>query len=239
MIFTAMNPHFNVPRLTRITEVAACLLLTMFCCRADDLPRLRVSVTKKTIPGHTGRVFAAESSGRVQGLVVSVTNQSIRALPAGVVRWTAVVQSHYGEMMKYSGKDDLPPLLSFKSLEILCGSFRVAGRLDYEVVILHNGKESYRTESVSNFAALAEKAQPMNGAEGEGEHQIGNNRDERPPRPEDNKPPQAPIIGAEKMPPPVATPIVEIAKPAAVPLPVPQRNFDFFNLGEKKAPRAN
>ena len=183
----------------------------------------------------------------MQTLVVSVTNQSIRALPAGEIHWTAVVRKYGSELLKHSGKAELPPLVSFKAAEISCGSFDVGTRLgltgverdriDYEIAILHGGKETCRTASVTNFAALAEKAQSMNNEAGADEPKVAKIPEEPAPKKPEN-PIQPAIIGAEKMPPQrPALPVAEI-KPAAEPPPVPQQKFDFFNLGGKKGPEA-
>ena len=208
-----------------------------------------ITVGKKTIGKSADKAGAGAQPSRVQTLAVSVTNKSVRALPAGVIQWTAVVRKSDGEMLKYSGKGEVPPLLSFKSAEISCGSFDVDGRrsqtgiehdrIDYDIAILHNGKETYRSVSVSNFDALAERATTTTDDE---RHfgKMGGKPDGRPRRmPMDEKPAEPAIIGAEKMPPQKpAQPVAEIAKPAAEAPPVPQQKFDFFNLGGKKAPGA-
>lgn len=232
-----------MPTLTRIASFAGCFLLALLCCRAADTNRVMVTVSKKTIGKLGGK------TAPVQTLAVSVTNQSIRALPAGEIQWTAVLRKYGTELLKYSGKVELPPLVSFKSAEIPCGSFDVETRLgltgverdriDYEIAILHGGKETYRTASVSNFSALAEKAQSMtNEAGADGPKVAKIPAEPAPKKPKDGMPSPPAIIGAEKMPPQKPTiPVAEI-KPFAEPPPVPQQKFDFFNLGGKKAPEA-
>lgn len=234
----------NMLRLPRLAGFAGCLLLSLPCGHADDAPRISVAVVKKTAGKGMDRVIGGEDRSRPQELAVTVTNQSMRSLPAGVVQWSIVVRKSYGSSWKHSGKKELPPLLSFKSAEVTCGSFDVESRryssgterdrIEYEIVILHGGKESYRTASVSNFAALAEKAESSDD-EWVDFGRMGKDFGERMRRmPADEKPAEPRIIGAEKIPP--QKPVVPAAKPDAENPPLPQQKFDFFNLAGKTAP---
>lgn len=240
-----------MPRLTRIAGIAVCLIFPALCCLADDKPRVTLTVSKRTIGQPTLKTATGVENGRAQTLSVLVENSSSRPLPEGLLRWTAVVRKLSGGSFKYSGTEVVKPLRSFQSAEIQCGPFEIDSRpsvmttiierdrIDYELVLLHNEKESARTISVSNFAALAEKAEPMPGAAGLAAPFAPRNPDFPPRRKrDDEKPAQPAIIGAEKMPPvKPAIPVAEIAKPANEPPPVPQQKFDFFNLGGKTAPK--
>jgi hypothetical protein len=227
---------------------AALLMPAMSCMAADDSPRLQVTVSKKTIVRPASRGVLGDERGRVQTLVLSVVNQSIRSLPEGSVWWTAVVRKGASGSYKYSGTGKLPPLISFRSAELQLGAFEVDAsqtgttvqrdKIDYEVIISHNGKETYRTTSVSNFAALAAAAQPM-GAQEEGPAgEAAKIEGVSPP-----KPPEPVPADGEKMSPPKPTlPVAEVTKPPGEPAPaeppIPQQPFDFFNLGGKKPPAA-
>jgi hypothetical protein len=238
-----------MPILMRFASIAGCLLLSLVCCGAAEGKRVLVTVNKRTIGRVGGKTVAGEEASRLQTLVVSVTNQSIRALPAGEVQWTAVVRKSGSDSLKYSGKGELPPLVSFKSAEVSCGPFdvesRVAAtgierdRIDYEIAILHEGKETYRTASVSNFAALAEKAQSVTNEAPADEPKVAKiPEDPVPKTPKEEKPAQPAIIGAEKMPhQKPAIPVAETKLPVEPP-PVPQQKFDFFNLDGKRPPAA-
>ena len=250
LISTAVTPQLHMPMLTRIATIAGCFLLSLLCCRAAETNRVMVTVNKKTIGRAGGKTAPGEEPSRLQTLVVSVTNQSIRALPAGEIQWAAVIRKPGTEALKYSGKGELPPLVSFKSAEISCGSFDVESRvgstgverdrIDYEIAILHGGKETYRTASVTNFAALAEKAQAVTNDAGADEPKAAKNPDEPAPKKRKaEKPGQPAIIGAEKMPPQKpAIPVAEIKPAVEPPPPVPQQKFDFFNLDGRKLPAA-
>ncbi|MEO6784867.1 MAG: hypothetical protein ABI318_01935 [Chthoniobacteraceae bacterium] len=240
-----------MPRLTRIAEIAACLLLSALGCMADDMPRVSLTVSKRTIVQPTAKTPAGAEKGRVQALIVLVENSSSHSLPEGQIRWTAVVRKAGGGSLKYTGTEVLKPLRSFQSAEIQCGAFEIDSRLgataverdriDYDLVLLHNEKESARTFSVSNFAALAEKAEPVTREPDAAAPKVANNEEDPVPGKRKRElPAAAAIIGAEKIPPQKpAMPVAEIAKPVEEPPPVPQQKFDFFNLGGKKAPAAN
>lgn len=243
--------------LTCLAGMVACFFLPVPSGHGADSSRLLVTVNKKTLGRFKDRLGGSGSESRTQTLLVNVMNQSVRAMPPGVLQWTAVVRKHYGSPVKYSGEKDLPALLSFKSAELSCGTFDVGtyqpssggvenDRVDYEITILHDGKETYRTASVSNFAMLAEKAETMHdedGAAGNGENNRNDHDDKRARKRREMKPEEPENIGAEKMPmrKPEA-PVAEIAPSApatmVAPPPVPQKAFDFFNLRGKSSPSA-
>jgi hypothetical protein len=218
--------------------------------------RMLVTVSKKTISKTSDKSSSGSDRNRRQTLAVSVTNQSVQSLPAGVIRWTAVVRKPYSELLKYSGKSDLPALPSFKMAEVQCGAFNVKtrqsdsgtenDRVEYEIAILHDGKETYHTTSVSNFAVLAEKAEEMHdedGAAGNGENNRNDQDDNKSRKRREMRPEEPAIIGAEKMPAQKPeTPVAEIAPaaPATMTAPpvVPHKAFDFFNLRGKSSPSA-
>jgi len=235
-----------MPRLNTLFASLGALLLSGLFAAGDEQVRIQATVAKKTVVRPASRGALGEESGRVQTLVLSVQNRSIRALPEGSVAWTAVVRRHSSGSHKYSGVGKLAPMLSFKAAELQFGAFEVEARqtgvaverdkIDYEVVISYNGKESFRTTSISNFAVLAANAQEMgNQEDGPG----GNNENAAIPAPA--IPAQPPPADEGKMPPKAsAAPVAEVAKPAVEPLrvapPVPQQPFDFFNLNGKKRP---
>jgi hypothetical protein len=230
-------------RLPHIAGIVCCLLLPALRCTGEDKLRVSLSVSKRTIVQPTEKSLAGDEKGRVQALIVVAENLSSHALPEGSLRWTAVVKKVSGGSLKYTGTQTLKPLHSFQSAEIQCGAFEIESRpgataierdrIDYELILLHNERETTRTASTANFAALAEKAQP---AVADPEPAKVAKIEEDPaaniPKPAGPAP-----IGAEKMPrQKPALPVAEIVKPADEPPPVPQQVFDFFNLAGKTAP---
>ena len=93
--------------------LAVCLLLSPSVSLADDASRLLVTVTKKTLAKIPGKVLPGDEPNRMQTLAVAVTNQSVRPLPAGTIQWTVLLRKHSGDVLRQSGKGDLPPLVSF------------------------------------------------------------------------------------------------------------------------------
>lgn len=252
LISAAMDAHFDMRSLPCLAGIVACFFLSLPFGHAADSTRLLVTVNKKTLGRISDKTVGGVAGSRTQTLVVSVTNQSVRAVPAGVIQWTAVLRKSGTGALKYSGKKELPALVSFKSAEVTFGVFDVGtylsatgvenDKLDYEIVILHDGKETYRTTSLSSFAALAERAELVSNEDrtaGNRGNNQNNQDDQKPKAQTDVKPAEPAIIGAEKMTPqkPEA-PVAELAPAAAAPPPVPQQAFDFFNLRGKRPPVA-
>ncbi len=138
-----MRAHFKMRTLPFLAGIFAFVVLPLAPGHAADSIRLLVTVSKKTIGRVPDKVVGGVDRNRKQTLAVNVTNQSSRAVPAGVIQWTAVVRKYSGSALKYAGKMDLPALPSFKSAEVSCGAFDVASyqslsglesdRVDYEV----------------------------------------------------------------------------------------------------------
>lgn len=148
------------------------LAVTGLPAHAEEKNGLLVTVSKKTLDRNDTHTLYTTRQEKTQGLALTVKNNSIRDFPAGEVRWTIVVRKSYeGGSLKYSGKEALKPLRSAASTELVFGSALTSGyrsesynykdKLDYEVVITHNGKETIRATSGPGFAALAEQATSM------------------------------------------------------------------------------
>lgn len=244
--FQNVNLRLHLSRSLRIVGFALCVFLAAPVCFADDKPRVTITVTRKSVGRPASKTVGGGETGRPQSLIVGVENLSIRTLPEGSLHWTAVVRKYSGGSFKYSGAEPVKSLKSFQSAEIHCGLFEIdtrpsvtsleRDRIDYEMVYLVEDKEIARSVSVSNFAVLALKAEPVTP---EVAAVAAKPDDAAPPKkPADEKPAPPAIIGAEKMPPPKpALPAAAITKPADEP-PPPQQPFDFFNLSGKKLPAA-
>lgn len=222
-----------------ILRLAGCLLLLASVAPAQEKLRVNLSVSKKTIEQPVRKFNSGEERGRMQTLVVSVENNSTRELPEGTIRWSALVRKTYGSSYRYSGTATVKPLRSFQSAEVQCGAFDIdtrtgygsveRDRIDYDVTLLHNEKETTRVASVSKFSLLAEKAHP---ASREDDMEMRR-------RAAESKPAALPPPTTEKvMPEKPAVPAPETTRSVAELPPVPQGNFDFFNLAGKKTPEA-
>jgi hypothetical protein len=241
-----MKRHFHLLRLLRTVRIALCVLFPALLSAADDKPRVTITVAKRSVGRPASKAVGGVETGRPQSLFVALENQSLRTVPEGTIRWSAVVRKYSGGMLKYTGTEPVKSLRASQGAEIACGLFEIdtrpgnmsleRDRIDYEVVYLAEEKELARISSVGNFAALAQKAQPM-----VADAEPVPAKPEEPAVPKkaaDEKRVLPPIIGAEKMPSTMPTmPAAEITKPADAPPPSSQP-FDFFNLRGKKLPVA-
>ncbi len=244
--FQNVKLYIPILRLLRVIGIAFCVFFPVIACLADEKPRVSITIIKKAVGHPASKTVAGAENGRPHTLFATLENLSIRTLPEGTLRWTAVIRKYPGGLLKYSGTEPVKSLRSFQSSEIQCGVFELDAkpsvtilerdRIDYEMVYLIGEKEIARSVSTSNFAALMQKAESMTP-----EVVIVPAKPDdaaAPKKPADEKPASPAIIGAEKMPPAKpARPTEEGAKPGDAPTP-PQQPFDFFNLGGKKPPAA-
>ena len=150
---------------TFLAAVAAVFLGIAGAC-ADEQNGLSVNVSRKT----SDRSATSEGNGTKvrQGLKVEIKNQRLKALPVGELQWTVVVRKRYSTLEKHKGKEVLKALKSGEVAELVVGDFGLAtvreyesvakDKLEYELVIRHEGKETYRFSTASDFAALAKEA---------------------------------------------------------------------------------
>lgn len=159
----------SILRLFTIAAIACAL--SAGGVRAEEKNGLLVSVTKKTLERNDGRTVSSTRVDRTQGLNVSIKNTSIKDFPVGEVQWTLVVRKYSGGLERYSGKEVLKALRPSMTTEVLVGAAQTGGyrsdyvnykdKLEYEVIIVHNGKETLRATSDQNFALLAKRATNM------------------------------------------------------------------------------
>jgi hypothetical protein len=134
-------------------------------------------------------------------------------------------------MDKYEGVEPLRPLRPTETVEVSAGEFTVASvrttdgiaknDVEYQVVFVHDGKETFRTVTASDFAALAKTATPV-------EPKVKPDLDKETKVADTKTPPMTdkPAMPAAPTTTPPATPLPE---PPVVKLPP----VDFFNLGGK------
>ena len=213
--------------------LAFLLICTITCARADEQNGLAVSITRKTVDRNSSRGPRAETIKFVQGLKAEVKNVRLRPLPAGEVRWTILVRKHSDEMMRYQGSEPLKALKNSETTEVMFGDFNSLGirgyeglakdTLEYQLVILHEGKETYRFATAPNFAALVKESTL-------GKRQRGE-EDEAPPKLAEVDPKKMPMEPEKKAMPP--TPETKKIVPPVEPAPAVRPPVDFFNLGGK------
>ncbi len=151
---------------TTFLAAVAAVFLGIACACADEQNGLSVNVSRKT----SDRSATSEGNGTKvrQGLKVEIKNQRLKALPVGELQWTVVVRKRYSTLEKYKGKEVVKALKSSEVAELVVGDFGLAtvreyesvakDKLEYELVIRHEGKETYRFSTAPDFAALAKEA---------------------------------------------------------------------------------
>jgi hypothetical protein len=128
-------------------------------------------VSKKTIDRSDERSssFYSDRINRTQGLKAVVKNISFRDKPEGQLEWTLLVRKYYSTTIeKHSGTEKLPALRKAESAEFQLGSAQIYGwrspsynvkdKIEYQVIISHEGTETIRVSSTSAFDSLAKRA---------------------------------------------------------------------------------
>ncbi len=197
-----------------------------------DPGRLSVNIARKTL-----ETSAVEKDPNIEGAItrqkqtlkLDIKNIGLKPLNSGEVRWTVLVKKRAAEIDKYEGVEPLKPLRPTEQLDVSVGEFSVTSvrsstaitknDIEYQVVVVHTGKETFRTATTAEFPALAKNATPV---DRNGKLILA------------DAPKQ--VAGADpKMPPTPPKPSAP-APPAAPPKPepvVPRPPVDFFNLGGK------
>ena len=230
-------------------------VVSPWTAQAEEKNGVLLLVTKKTLERTNGIGDNFGKVDKVQGLAVTVKNNSFRELPAGEVQWTILVRrASSGELLKYSGTEPLAAMKGASGKEIMLGAAQTSDyrpnyasgtgysykdKTEYEVVIVNGGKETIRTSSDRNFATLA-----ANATVPEGVNAV-------PAAPAIAQPPvtPGPAEPTAAVPPPMVKPVAPVVAPAVpaakptepaavaeppAPKPAPKA-FDFFDVrGAKK-----
>lgn len=243
---------------------------------AEEKNGLMVNVTKRTLSRSDRRESASYTLyNRTQGYKMSVKNTSLKAMPEAEVTWTILVRkAEYSDRTeKYTGTEKVKALRPAETMEVMFGAVPISGyryerdykdEMDYEVSIVHAGKETIRMTTMPNFAAVARRATLMDseledGAGSRNAAEVANTPPAAtpavPPMPPTGVRPVAPTApgypmtpGTGVVPAAPATPLTPAAPPMPAPvtaapanpqtvLPPDAKPFDFFNL-KKKAPDA-
>jgi hypothetical protein len=138
---------------------------------AEEKNGIQLTVTRKTLERADSRTgyYYADRIDRTQGLRVVAKNVSFKPMPAGEIDWTILVRKYYSSAIEsYSGKEKLKALKPAEATEMTIGYAQIYGwkdyssqgkdTIEYEVVVTHDGKETVRTSSTSNFEVLEKRA---------------------------------------------------------------------------------
>ena len=260
-------------KLTTSLRTLAFAALLVLCADAAEKNGLIASVGKKTIDRDSSTGYYVKTD-KTQGLALDLKNNSIKEFPEGEVAWTIVVRRSYEERMeKMSGKEKLKGLKPSQQAQIVLGAAQVSDyktgysnykdKMEYDVIITHDGKETIRLTSTPGFAALAKRAVTVRTADEEeptvrprtvpvepvtprkedgGKTAIVPSGGDKPnPNGGGTKPtPSSPVKPAPAAPTSKPTPKGEGEKPAPAKegdKPAEEEKpFDFFNLDKKKKP---
>ena len=91
------------------------------------------------------------------------------ALPESEVQWQILVRKYYSTTVESSsGKEKLKPLKTAESTEIVIGDAQVGGwrdasyqdkdKIEWQVIIISEGKELIKSSSTPGFDSLAKRA---------------------------------------------------------------------------------
>jgi hypothetical protein len=139
---------------------------------AETQNGLQVTVSPKTISRNDTRYayyFTDRAINRMMALQITTKNVSMRAFPEGTLEWKIlVIGTSGGTPTLYSGTEKLPALKTSASHEVLVGSAQITGwrdasyqrkdKLEHQIVIKHDGKETVRTASTPSFDSIATHA---------------------------------------------------------------------------------
>jgi len=155
---------------TIVCVLIAVLLGQAGAARAEEKNGLLVTVAKKTLDRNDSRApYYYDRIDRTQGLKVTVKNNSFREMPAGEVEWTLLVRKYYSSSIEgFAGKEPLKALKPSETAEMVLGSAQIFGwadisgqakdKIEHQVVVTQDGKETIRLQSTAGFDAVAKRA---------------------------------------------------------------------------------
>ena len=155
----------------RTLAVLAVLLVTAAVLPAEEKNGLLVTVGKVTLDRADQRrgYYYSTRIDRTEGLKVSIRNTSFKPRPEGELEWQILVRKYYSSDIESSnGKEKLKPLRAAEATEMVIGGASVKGwrdgydqskdKLEWQVIIRHEGAETIKLQSTSGFDALAKRA---------------------------------------------------------------------------------
>ncbi len=159
---------------------AAVLMMALTHAGAIDANGLRLTVQKTMLDSEKNRdqFYDWDKVKKAYALRCDIKNTSFNDLPAGTLRWTVILKK-WGRndlYYRYKGEEEFPALPRGKTIEMIVGKIPIEGyemnnsRSEYvdsiegyQVVILHERKETIAFVSPSSFKRLDEKAEDVKG----------------------------------------------------------------------------
>ena len=213
--------------------------------QADIQNGLSVTAVKKTSDRLTGRGYY-DTTTLTQDLKVDIKNTGIKPYAAGEMHWTILVHSRYysSSMMKYKGTDPVKALRAGEGVELAVGGFETESvrtysgtakdKIEYQLIIVHAGKETYRFQTTASFEAMAKKATTASRGSEDPDRKSSPTKEPEPEK-KVTPPPVVKPIAAPRTPTSPTTP-PPVAPPPVAPPPVAdpaKKPVDFFNLDGK------
>ena len=134
---------------------------------------LLLTVVKKTLDrndSHPGYYLETQID-RTMALKVTAKNVSMKEMPEGVIEWSLLVKKYNYSPVRYDlyqGTEKLQALRVGESADVIIGGAQISGwrdiseshkdKLDYQVIVKHDGKETNRVSTTASFDALAGRA---------------------------------------------------------------------------------
>jgi len=147
--------------------------LLLGSARAEEKNGLSVMVNKTTIEKNDIRGGAYSYYDRIdrkQGLKAVIKNNTFKDMPEGELIWTILVRKYYSTSVEsYTGTEKLKALKPAASVDMIVGSADITGysytgtsadkdKIEWQIIVKHDGKEMIKTQSTSTFDALAKRA---------------------------------------------------------------------------------
>jgi hypothetical protein len=154
----------------RFTVIALALLAFGFAAQAEERNGLSVLVVKKTLDrADRSASYAYDRIDRTQGLRVTIKNATFKPMADGEIDWTILVRQYSSTSIeKYTGKEKLKALKPAETAELVIGAAQITGwrdwgnqwkdKVEFQVIITQDGKETFRTASTNSFDILAKRA---------------------------------------------------------------------------------
>jgi len=141
--------------------------------RAEEKNGLSVMVNKTTLEKNDIRGGAYSYYDRIdrkQGLKAAIKNNTFKEMPEGELIWTILVRKYYSTSVEsYTGTEKLKALKPAQGVDMVFGNAEITGysytgssadkdKIEWQIVIKHDGKEMIKAQSTSTFDALAKRA---------------------------------------------------------------------------------
>jgi hypothetical protein len=134
---------------------------------------LEVQVARKTLDRNDTHesYYQYEHIDRTMALHVIAKNASMKEMPEGLIEYSLLVKKHNyspGYYEIYSGTEKLKALKMGETADVVIGSAQITGwtssgetskdKLEYQIIIKHEGKVTLKMSTTPAFEALAARA---------------------------------------------------------------------------------